>query len=175
MTSSVNRFGEMSPLWQKSLKSLAIFRVYLPKFLFYWANFHCCKLQKMKNNSAIWSRWWQVGFYGLVQRLLCSIPFVIPSKAIRNVFSFLNLAFGVTRFGKIPPLWHIWPTISGLFGFGQSFQLTLTQFECYRAHFHCWKWPNIENTIWTSGHTAFLTYLRLCVISKNIFKVDNNN
>ena len=21
------------------------------------------------------------------------------------------------------------------------------------SKFHCWKWPNIENTIWSSGHT----------------------
>ena len=67
------------------------------------------------------------------------------------------IVYSVTRFGEISPLWqiikHLWQYISGLFGFGQSFQLTLAQFVCHWAHFQCWKWPNIENTIWSSGHT----------------------
>ena len=25
---------------------------------------------------------------------------------------------------------------------------------CYWANFNCWKWRNIENTIWSSGHTV---------------------
>ena len=72
----------------------------------------------------------------------------------------------MTRFGKIPPLLpifkNIWQYIWGLFGFGQSFQLTLVQFVCFWANFHCWKWPNIENTIWSSGHTgmALVIYQR---------------
>ena len=45
----------------------------------------------------------------------------------------------MTRFGEIPPLWQIiknlWQFIYGLFGFGQSFQLTLAQFVSYWAHF----------------------------------------
>ena len=57
----------------------------------------------------------------------------------------------MTRFGEIPPLWqifkNIWQNIEGLIGFGQSFQLTLAQFGCFIAIFHCYKWPNIENTI----------------------------
>ena len=68
------------------------------------------------------------------------------------------VAASVTRFGEIPPLWQIfknlWQYILGLFGFGQCFQLTLAQFECFWANFHLCKWPNIENTIWSSGHTG---------------------
>ena len=48
----------------------------------------------------------------------------------------------------------MWQIISSLFGFGQSFQFTLTQFVCFWAIVHCCKWPNIENTIWSSGHTG---------------------
>ena len=63
----------------------------------------------------------------------------------------------VTRFGKIPPLWpifkNLWQYIESLFGFGQSFLLSLVQFVCFWAHFHWRKWPNIEDTIWSSGHT----------------------
>ena len=47
----------------------------------------------------------------------------------------------VTRFGDIPPLWqklkNIWQYIKGLFGFGQSFQLTLAQFLCFWANLYC--------------------------------------
>ena len=32
---------------------------------------------------------------------------------------------------------------------GKSFQLTPVW-----ANFHCCKWPNFENTIWSSGHTG---------------------
>ena len=32
---------------------------------------------------------------------------------------------------------------------------------CFWAHFHWCKWPNIENTIWSSGHTASIQ----CTIS----------
>ena len=48
---------------------------------------------------------------------------------------------------------NLWQYIKGLFGFGQSFQLTLAQFVCIWANFHCCKWLNIENTFWSSGHT----------------------
>ena len=77
----------------------------------------------------------------------------------------LLLLFSVTRFAEIQPLWQVvknlWQYILGLFGFGQSFQLTLAQFVCYWAHFHCRKWPNIVNTIRSSGHTASLQLLFL--------------
>ena len=63
----------------------------------------------------------------------------------------------VTRYDEIPPLWqifkNIWQYIYGLFLFGQSFEFTFSQFKCFWANFHCWKWSNIENTIWSSGHT----------------------
>ena len=36
-----------------------------------------------------------------------------------------------------------------MFAFGQNFQLTLVQFVSFWANFHCCKWPNIENTIWS--------------------------
>ena len=57
----------------------------------------------------------------------------------------IRLTASVSKFGEIPPLLQY---IKGLFGFGQSFYLTLVQFECFWANFHCCKWPNIENTIW---------------------------
>ena len=30
----------------------------------------------------------------------------------------------------------------------------MAQFVWFWANFYCWKWPNIENTIWSSGHTG---------------------
>ena len=53
VATSVTRFGEISPLWQK-FKSFwpfleSLFRIWqkflptLDKFICYWANFHCCK------------------------------------------------------------------------------------------------------------------------------------
>ena len=69
----------------------------------------------------------------------------------------LFISVSVTRFGEIPPLWKIfknlWKYIYGLFGFGPSFHDTLAQFVCFWANFHYCKWPNIENTTWSSGHT----------------------
>ena len=68
----------------------------------------------------------------------------------------------VTKIGKIPPLWKIFKNLwQGLFGFGQTFQLTLAQFVCGWAHFHCWKWPSIESTIWSSGHTGFCLHCHM--------------
>ena len=69
----------------------------------------------------------------------------------------LRVVASVTRFGKIPPLWQIFKIIWQyiyLFGFGQSLELTLAQFVCYGANFHCCKWPKIKNTIWSFGYTG---------------------
>ena len=92
------------------------------------------------------------------------MSFVINTTAYRlDLYSLHLLPLkssmdSVTRFGEIPPLWQIiknlWPHIQGLFGFGQSFQLTLSQFVCFWANFNCCKWQNIENTIWSSGQTG---------------------
>ena len=103
------------------------------------------------------------------------VPWVVPwllssTEAFRGSFLLqkilLNWINGkkydtegsVTRFGEIPPLWQLfkslWQYISGLFGFGQSFQIPLAQFVCLWTNFNCFKWPNIENTIWSSGHTG---------------------
>ena len=38
---------------------------------------------------------------------------------------------------------------------GQNFQLTLAKFKCFGANFYCYKWSNIENTIWLCGRTAY--------------------
>ena len=86
--------------------------------------------------------------------------FVCSSVFIPLLCALLSPLFvrSVTRFGKNPPLWqifkNIWHYISGLFGFGQSFELTLAQFVCFWANFHCCKWTNIENIILSSGHTV---------------------
>ena len=59
--------------------------------------------------------------------------------------------------------------ISGLFGFGQSFQLNLAlTVVCFWASFHCCKGPNIENTIWShcplvSGQNLFETCIGRCL------------
>ena len=65
----------------------------------------------------------------------------------------------VTRFGEVSPLWHdfrkLWSFWKGSFGIWQNFELTLVNFICCWAKFHCCKWPKIEQTIYPPGHTGF--------------------
>ena len=44
--------------------------------------------------------------------------------------------------------------LKGLFDIWQSCKPTLGLFVCFWAKFHRCKWPNIEKTIWPSGHTG---------------------
>ena len=64
----------------------------------------------------------------------------------------------VTRFGEILPIKqkfrNLWQHFKGLFDIWQSCEPTLGLFVCFWAKFHHCKWPNIEKTIWPSGHTA---------------------
>ena len=67
---------------------------------------------------------------------------------------------------KLQPVWpdlvkfHHFGKYLKIFGNIFKFYLVLgkvsnlAQFVCYWANFHNWKWPNIENTIWSSGHTG---------------------
>ena len=63
---------------------------------------------------------------------IIAICYTLAQKLIRKrIITFASTS--VTRIGEISPLWKIFlkmANICGLFGFGQSFQLTL-------AHFHC--------------------------------------
>ena len=59
----------------------------------------------------------------------------------------------MTRCGEIPPLWQI---CKNLIWFSANFKFTLPQFVWFGGKFHCCKWPNTENTIWSSGHTDWI-------------------
>ena len=64
----------------------------------------------------------------------------------------------MTRFGEILPLWQnftslwqnvdglflIWQNVDGLFLIWQNVDPILANLLDYWAHFHCYKWPNIE-------------------------------
>ena len=63
------------------------------------------------------------------------------TKSWNTFFISFDHINSVTRFGEIPPLWPIFKNLwYNLYAFG--------------ANFHWWKWPNIENTIWSSDHTV---------------------
>ena len=61
----------------------------------------------------------------------------------------------VTRFGKIPPLWHyVKKTLAkGSFSIWKHFQIFLVNAICYLANLPCCKWLRIEQAIYPSGHT----------------------
>ena len=96
----------------------------------------------------------------LFRRKKCFNTFFVCAQGGRLLlrYSMICVVISVTKFGENSPLWQIiknlWQYISGLLDFGQSFQLTLAQFVSYWVYFHCWKWPNIENALWSSGNTG---------------------
>ena len=45
----------------------------------------------------------------------------------------------------------------GIFSTWQYFEPTLEDFLCYWVNFLCYKWPNIEQIIWPSGHTKLIS------------------
>ena len=60
----------------------------------------------------------------------------------------------MTRFGEIPPPSEKFgPFLEGLFCVGQNVEPTWGKFLFFWAKFHCCIWPNIEQIIWSSGHT----------------------
>ena len=64
----------------------------------------------------------------------------------------------VTRFGEIPPLWQMFKKSLAIYlrfiWFWAKFSTHFGTICMLLGKFHCWKRPNIENTIWSSGHTA---------------------
>ena len=60
----------------------------------------------------------------------------------------LSPSHSVTRLGEISPLWQkipsLWQIFVSLFPMWQNAKPTLANLYHYWAHFHCYKWPNID-------------------------------
>ena len=65
----------------------------------------------------------------------------------------------MTRFSAIPPLWQIFPNLweylNVLLVLGKVLNPLWHIFYAFEQIFIACKWPNIEKTIWSSGHTVW--------------------
>ena len=73
-------------------------------------------------------------------QLKWSCPIVIlllaePIQPIKHLTNFNRIAFSVTRFGKILPLWKIWVIFWGLFSNWQIFKPTFIIFNAFGLFF----------------------------------------
>ena len=105
-------------------------------------------------------------------RLVWSGFFVIRNACTLDCIS-------VTRFGKIPSLWQIFKKKLAIYlrfiWFWAQFSTHFGAICMLLGKSHCWKWPNIENTIWSPGHTGLHSNLSSCSVWVLYSAICNND
>ena len=112
-----------------------------------------------------WRRYLQLGRKWSVTNSKCVSPKMSSGET------------SLTRFGEIPPLWqifkNIWQYNFSLFGFEQSFQLTLAQFVCCWANLIAemakyWKYNLVIWSHWARNPFVRSSFLSKIVYNKNV-------
>ena len=72
----------------------------------------------------------------------------------------------LAKFHHFSKYWKIFGNIFKVFWFWPKFSTHFGTICMFLGKFHRCKWPNIENTIWSSGHTDDTTFLADSQINK---------